>query len=212
MPFALALLLLAAEAPLTAKLEPVPPPPVLSAVHRRVLDSRPLVVRAGAEPIMRVWFRTEIPVTATGEELRSGLAYRRIPSGTLVGAVELPKTFVDYRNQRLAPGVYTLRFALQPDTGDHTDTAPHREFFLLSPAAEDPSTDAMEPKRLIELSSKVNQGRHPAVLLLWPHPGPDGVVDQGNGVRIAPITRPAASGARKGTLRFALTIAGFWQQ
>lgn len=162
-----------------------------------------------------MWFRAEIPVRATDEQIRSGLTYRQIPEGTLVGAVELPKVFVDYRKQRIPAGTYTLRFAIQPDTGEHTNTAPHREFCLLSPAAEDTSTADMAPKQLIELSSKVNAGRHPAVLLLWPNLEADGgvrVLDKGKGVRVATVQRPVLAGNRKAQLGFAVTVAGWWTQ
>jgi hypothetical protein len=208
---ALALLAVSAEAPFTAKVERVEPPPALSAAHRKLLDPEALTVRAGGDLVMRVWFRAEIPVKATAEQIRSGLTYRQMPEGTLVGAIELPKTFVDYRKQRLPAGTYTLRFAIQPDTGDHTDTSPHPEFCLLSPAAEDTSTADMEPKRLIDLSSKVNEGRHPAVLLLWPNSSPEGgvrVLDEGKGVLAATVVRRVVSGDRKAQLGFALTVAG----
>ena len=35
------------------------------------------------------------------------------------------------------PGVYTLRLGYQPQDGDHMGTAPHSEFCLACPAAED---------------------------------------------------------------------------
>ena len=74
---------------------------------------------------MRIWFRAEIPVKATEEQIKNGLTYHEIPEGTLVGALEFPTKFTDFRKQELPAGVYTLRFAVQPDIGDHTGTAPH---------------------------------------------------------------------------------------
>jgi hypothetical protein len=207
----LTLVAVGAEVPFTATLEKAEPPAILAGAHRKLLDPQPLVVRAGKDTVMRVWFRTEIPVRATGEQVRKGLTYRQIPEGTLVGAVEFPTTFTDYRKQRLPAGVYTLRFAVQPDTGDHTGTSPHPEFCLLCPAAQDTSAREIEAKELIELSSKVNDGRHPAVLLLWPNNDPDPavkVLDKGNGVLVATVRRPAAAGERKTTLGFGLTVAG----
>ena len=74
--------------------------------------------------------------------------------------------------------MYTLRFALQPDIGDHTGTAPNPDFCLMCPADKDKSADRLEKKELIELSSEVNEGKHPAVLLLFPNStkddGPEG--------------------------------------
>lgn len=213
--FALSLLAVASPAAFTARVEHVPPPAHLTPAQRRLLDPQALVVRTGVAPFMRVWFRREIPVRATAEQIRKGLTYRLIPEGTLVGAIEFPRAFTDYRRQRLPPGVYTLRFALQPDTGDHTDTSPHPEFCLISRAADDASTAPVQTQGLIELSSRVNEGRHPAVLLLWPHDSPAStvqVLDQGKGVWVAALHRPVAAGKRKGRLGFALTIAGTWSQ
>ena len=208
---ALALLAVGPDAAYTAKLENSEPPASIAAAQRKLLDPESLVVRAGTAIVMRVWFRTEIPVKATEEQVRNGLTYRQIPEGTLVGAIEFPKAFTDYRKQRLPAGIYTLRFALQPDTGDHTGTSPHPEFCLISSAAEDTSGGPIEKNALIELSSKVNDGRHPAVLLLWPNNSPDTgvkVLDKGSGVLVAALKRRVVAGDRRTTLGFALTVAG----
>lgn len=188
-----------------------PAPPSVSPAQSALLDPAPLVVREGGAPLMRVWFRTTIPVTAPDGAHSGPLGSRRIPEGTFVGAIELPKPFVDYRRQRLPAGLYTLRFAIQPDTGDHTDTAPNREFFLLTRTADDPTPEPLEPRKLIELSSRVNDGRHPAVLLLWPVEGStDGarVLDKGRGVVAVQLARPAAAGSRPATVAFGITVAG----
>jgi hypothetical protein len=195
----------------TAKVEKAEPPAKLAEPVRKLLDPQALVVRDGEAVVMRVWFREVIPAKATEEQVKNGLTYREIPEGTLVGAIEFPEKFTDFRKQELPAGVYTLRFAVQPDIGDHTDTAPHPDFCLICPADEDKSSDDVEKKQLIELSSKVNEGRHPAVLLLWPNNGPDPgvkVLDKGNGVLVATVRRPVVAGDQKTTLGFAVTVAG----
>jgi hypothetical protein len=195
----------------TAKIEKAEPPEKLAGPIRKVLDAQALIVRNGEDVIMRVWFRREIPVKATEEQIKNGLTYREIPEGTLVGALEFPQRFTDFRKQELPAGLYTLRFAVQPDIGDHTGTAPHPEFCLITSAAHDRSIEVMETKKLIELSSKVNEGRHPAVLLIWPNNGEDQgvkVQDKGEGVFVATIKRPVLAGDTKATLGFALTVAG----
>src|SRR5262245_55726284 len=204
-------LFVSAEPTFTAKVEKVEPPEKLAEPIRKLLDEQALVVRSGDEVIMRIWFRTEIPVKANEDQIKNGLTYREIPEGTLVGALEFPETFIDYRKQKLPAGIYTLRFAVQPDIGDHTGTTPHPEFCLLCPAPEDKSDEDIEKKKLIELSSKVNEGRHPAVLLLWPNNGKDAtvkVIDKSNGVFVATIKRPVAADGGKTMLGFAVTVAG----
>jgi hypothetical protein len=214
MAYILSLVILVSAAPepmFTAKVEKVELPAKLAEPILKLLDENALVVSKGDDVVMRIWFRTAVPVKATEEQVKNGLTYREIPEGTLVGALEFPAKFTDFRKQELAAGVYTLRFAIQPEIGDHTDTAPHPEFCLICPAQEDKTIEEIEKKKLIELSSKVNEGRHPAVLLLWPHFGKDAgvqLIDKGNGVVVAALRRPVAAGELTSTLGFAVTVAG----
>jgi len=199
------------EPKFSAKVEKAEMPARLAEPVRKLLDEQALVVRDGDHVVMRIWFRRQIPVKATEEQVKNGLTYREIPEGTLVGALEFPAQFTDYRKQALPAGIYTLRFAIQPDIGDHTGTAPHPELCLICPADEDKRSAELEKKKLIELSSKVNEGRHPAVLLLWPNNGKeDGVkvIDKGDGVLIATIKRLVVAGEQQTTLGFAVTVAG----
>jgi hypothetical protein len=199
------------EPKFTAKIEKIEPPMKLAEPIRKLLDSQALIVRDGESAIMTIWFRAEIPVKATEEQVKNGLTYREIPEGTLVGALEFPKTFTDFRKQELPAGVYTLRFAVQPDIGDHTGTTPHPEFCLICPAGEDKTDESIDKKKLIELSSKVNEGRHPAVLLLWPNNAADDSVkmmNKGGGVLVATLKRSVVADDVKAKLGFAVTVAG----
>lgn len=212
----LTLTLGAGEAKFAARYEKVAPPPALAEPVRKLLAPEALVVLgAKDEVVMRLWFRAEIPAKATDEQVKNGLTYRELPEGTLVGAIEFPATFTDFRRQRLPMGVYTLRFAVQPDIGDHTNTAPHPEFCLLSPAAKDRSAEPMELKPLIELSSEINDGKHPAVLLLFPNHAKDEgpkVVGKENDVWVVNVRRAVVVGSTKTTLGFGVTVAGLWKQ
>lgn len=203
--------LVAAEPKLTAKVEKAGMPDALAEPIRKLLDEQALVVRDGGAEVMTVWFRTEIPAKANEDQVKNGLTYREIPEGALVGAIRFPAKFTDFRKQEIAAGVYTLRFAVQPDIGDHTGTAPHPDFCLMCQAKEDKTADAVEKKKLIEVSSLVNEGRHPAVLLMWPNNGKDAgvkVVSKGDGVYVATVRRAVVAGELKATLGFAITVAG----
>jgi hypothetical protein len=169
------------------------------------------LVRDGDTEILTLWFRNEIPVKATEEQVKNGLTYREIPEGVLIGAIRFSAPFTDYRKQVIPAGLYTLRFAVQPDIGDHTGTSPHPDFCLLCQAKDDRSVEPLEKKKLIEVSSLVNEGRHPAVLLMWPNNGKAAdvkVVDKGDGVSVATITRTVVAGGQKTQLGFAVTVAG----
>ena len=64
-----------------------------------------------------------------------------------------------------------MRLAVQPDIGDHKDTAPHQDFVLLVPIAREKSPDLLAEKDLLPGSRKATGGDHPAVVLLFPHHG-----------------------------------------
>ena len=161
---------------------------------------------------MTFWFRKEIPAKASAEQIKNGLTYREIPEGTLIGIVKLEKAFVDFRKQQLPAGTYTLRIAVQPDTGDHKDTAPHQDFVLLSPVAEDKSVEAVEVKDLVRRSIKVTGSDHPAVMLLLPHfaKGDDAkLAPKENGVTCLQLKRIVKVEDAKSSLGFAIVVAGF---
>jgi hypothetical protein len=157
-----------AEAPYSIKSADAAPPTELAEPIRTLLADRCVQLFAGGDrPTAEVWFRKEAPGDAVEVQIMNGLTYHEIPETTLLGAFRVNGDFTDYRHQKIAPGVYTLRLAFQPVTDDHQGTAPYPEFLLASPATEDRSPDAMQHKALEELSGKTT-GKHPAVLLLFP--------------------------------------------
>ena len=60
------------------------------------------------------WWVTSLPVKAGGEVTWLGVA-----EGTVVGAVRLSGEYRDVRGKAIRPGVYTLRYGIQPANGDH---------------------------------------------------------------------------------------------
>ncbi|MBI2220508.1 MAG: hypothetical protein HYU53_04815 [Acidobacteria bacterium] len=70
--------------------------------------------------------------------------------------------------EALAPGVYTLRFALQPMNGDHLGVSPHREFLLVSPAAVDTNPAPAGYQGTVDLSKQTTGASHPAAWSIDP--------------------------------------------
>lgn len=195
----------------SAKVEAIDPPTELAGPVGKLLGKDAVVVAdKHGEPVLTVWFQSAIPARATAEQIANGLTYREVPEGTLVGAVRFAGPFVDYRKQEIAVGVYTLRFLIQPDVGDHIGTAPHPEFLVLSPADKDTDPEPLEPKSLVKLSSGSTGGDHPGVMLLYP----SGVEEAGpkllekDGVYVLAVRRAVEVEGRKTALGFALTVAG----
>ena len=84
----------------------------------------------------------------------------------------------------------------------------------MSPAAKDKSAEPMAKKDLIELSSEVNEGKHPAVLLMFPNYAKDAgpkIQEKENCVCVVNVRRSVAAGETKATLGFAITVAGMWK-
>jgi hypothetical protein len=178
---------------------------------RKFIDDTAFIVTESGKTKLSVWFRSEMPSKATPEQVKNGLTYRELPEGTVLGVVQFDAAFVDYRKQDIPAGVYTLRLAVQPDTGDHTGTAPFQDFAVLSRAADDIKADDVELKALVAMSRKVLDSDHPSVMLLFPNKEKDdgpSVTAKDGGAWVLNVRRPVAAGCEKTALGFALTFHG----
>jgi hypothetical protein len=188
------------------------PPKELSTPIRKLLDANSVqFLDAKGGLIAELWFRKDVPVDATPEQVKNGLGYRDLKETTVFGAVRFDKASKDYRQQTIKPGVYTLRLAFQPQDGDHMGTAPYPEFFLLSAASEDKSAGTMEPKALQEMSIKSMGTSHPGVLLLFPNnqPGqPPELADMANNHVVLKTRTEIRAGGTTAPLGLALTLIG----
>lgn len=91
--------------------------------------------------------------------------------GSLVGVMRIPgdKPFTDFRDQEVKPGVYTLRYSLQPQDGNHIGTSEVRDFLLAIPAKQD--TDPLPiniVQQLHQKSAEASGSTHPAIYALQP--------------------------------------------
>ena len=202
----------AADDKFTVKVEDAPPPKELAEPVRGLLDSKALTVSDDKGKVLcTVWPRKELESKATADQIQGGLTYSNLEETTVLGAVRFPETFVDYRKQKIKPGVYTLRLGIQPMDGDHMGTAPYNEFALLSPADLDKKPDTMEAKELQEQSSKSTTRKHPGVMLLFPNPKPadkPAVEAKPNDTWVLSFRRPVAAAGKKADLGFSLTVVG----
>ena len=197
----------------SVKREAAEPPAELAEGIRRILPSDCEVVSdATGSVVGRFWFRSELPGKATAQQIKNGLTFQEVTETCVIGAVKFERVFIDYRKQEIAPGIYTLRLAYQPENGDHKDSAPHTDFALLVPADKDPKPDELEPKALYKLSFASTGGEHPGVLLLYPGDGKaklPAVQDRGGGVWTLNLKRGVNSPEGKADIAFGITIAGF---
>lgn len=187
------------------------PPDTVNEPIRVLLDSQAIEWRDGEKKRMTLWMRKELVAKASADQIKNGLTARELVETAIIGVVTLHESWTDYRKQEIASGTYTLRLAFQPDTGDHKETAPHTEFLLLTPVADDRSSDEIEVKTLVERSRKATGGDHPAVMLVVPVNGPVEkpslkTIDKA-GTTIA-LARSADVSGKSTTLNFGLTVSG----
>ena len=87
-------------------------------------------------------------------------------TGQLVGVVRFSRKGADFRDQDIAKGVYTLRYALQPLDGSHIGTSPTRDFLLLVRAEDDQLAGSLAEDDLTTQSAQAAESSHPCMLSL----------------------------------------------
>jgi len=163
-------LLLATTAPaadLTLKFSEKQPPRELDASIQARLQTKAVQLLDGAKPAYEFWFCKEIPLQS--KPASTAKALDALKETTLLGAAYIPVSRRDYRDDELPAGVYTMRFALQPQDGDHLGTAEYPYFAVLVSAKLDTRPDGItEFKPLVKTSAKTASGDHPMIISLRP--------------------------------------------
>jgi hypothetical protein len=125
--------------------------------------------------------------------------------------VKFPDAWVDYRKQKIKPGVYTLRLANQPMDGDHMGTAPYNEFCLLCPADHDKKPGPVDVETMHELSAKSVGRKHPGMMLLFPVKAPPespAVEAKPKDHFVLAFRVPVSAGGEKAALGVGLVVVG----
>lgn len=135
------------------------------------------VVDGEGKPFAEIWVRKAVPASGKPAGAQGAIQFPTLAEGELIGVLRFVGEGHDYRDQTIAPGVYTLRYGLQPVNGDHLGVSPFRDYVLLSPAAKDASAAAPKRAALEDQSAEAAGTSHPAVLLLMTAPeGGQGIV------------------------------------
>lgn len=153
--------LLVAAQSLAASAQTAPPPSELSPSITAALAAGGARVAIG-DITVEFWWVKSIAGAAPGG------GWSGVESGTLVGAVRVAGAFKEVRGKPVKPGVYTLRFGLQPQNGDHLGISPNREFLLLSPAASDSDAKMLGFDGVVAIAKQTTGTSHPASLSLDP--------------------------------------------
>ncbi|MDZ4782638.1 MAG: hypothetical protein SGJ19_20520 [Planctomycetia bacterium] len=136
---------------------------VAAAVADQLGGSGVKVVRDGTRVVCEIWLLKSWELKSFTPE--GDVLYPFTP-GQLIGVLRLPRKTGDFRDQGVAKGVYTLRYAQQPVDGAHVGTSPTRDFLLLNKAAADPSPEARDLESLMKDAAEAAGTAHPAMLAL----------------------------------------------
>ena len=151
----------------TKAIEKSAPPRELDESIRKLLQERSVQIVDGTKAVYEFWFVREVPITA--KPASSAKALETLKQTTLLGAVFVSKNARDYRDDDLAAAIYTLRFSLQPQDGNHLGTAEFPYFAVLIPAKIDTKPDGIKDyKAMVKASSKETSTDHPVIFSLFP--------------------------------------------
>jgi len=110
------------------------------------------------------WFAKQL---ATEKKDVAGALYPELANGEFVGVANFPKGMTDFRGQAIPAGVYTLRYQLLPQDGNHLGVSPNPDFLLAIPVASDPNPEQhFLYEKLLTLSALSVGAGHPAVIAM----------------------------------------------
>ena len=145
----------------------------------------------------------------------SGAAQKRCPGRPisairgvyLAGSYLLPQASTDFRGQPIKAGIYTLRYELIPQDGDHLGVSENRDFALLIPVAadSDPNT-VLKFDEMVTMSRKATGSQHPGPSSLVQASGSAAAVSKDEAERW--VFSAALKLASGDSLPFALIIKG----
>ena len=141
-----------------------PLPEAVPEATRELIASEGVAVKHGDTVVMRFWMRT---APFEGDPASGfGVRFDNVPEGALLGVLEFVEQGSDFREQSVPAGVYTLRFGLHPEDGNHMGVAASRDFGLLAPVAKDLEVSQnFDFDAIVKLSADVGNP-HPTVARL----------------------------------------------
>src|SRR6059036_2370976 len=201
----------ATAADLALKVADKEPPKELDTSIRAKLQTKAVQLLDGEKPVYEFWFSAEVPLQSKPSS--AGKALDAVKQATLLGAVAVSRDQRDYRDDELAAGVYTMRFALQPQDGNHLGTAEFNYFAVLVPAKLDTKPDGItDYKPLVKASSKETTTDHPVILSLRPAGSAEGDLPKLNDPapehKSVRVKVPAKAGGQTTSLIFELVYEG----
>lgn len=187
------------------------PADVSPAIAAMLQDEAIQLQDAGANAI-EIWPVKEVALKAKPESAAKALD--ALTETAILGVVQIHKDMRDFRDDELPAGVYTMRFGIQPEDGDHLGTSPTPYFVVLIPAAHDKDPAGVaDHDTLAESSQEHSNADHPANFNLRPvakleSEAPKLDSDSQDDAKTVVLEIPATAAGEKTTLLFALVYEG----
>jgi hypothetical protein len=203
-----ALALSSAIATAQTKVDPLPekPPSQIAPAIASLLQPSGIKAIVGGATL-DIWWAQAIALSGDGP------GWSNVESGTLVGAMRISGPYKEIRGKVVGPGVYTLRYGLQPQNGDHLGISAFREFLVLSPVVVDTDPKVLGFDGVVALSKQVIGTSHPAAMSIDPPEEAPGALlstyknDSGHDGIVFEVPR-SLNGKAAGTVKFGLIVSG----
>jgi hypothetical protein len=131
------------------------------------LNQQGVSIEQGDEVAAQLWFGKTLSAKK-GFTPSFSIKYP-FSEGQFIGLLKVvkQKEYTDFRGQELAPGLYTLRYGLQPEDGNHVGTSIVRDFLLALPVSQDKSPKPLSDlDKLFAQSSEAARTTHPAIFAM----------------------------------------------
>jgi len=118
--------------------------------------------------VCEIWLRKAIEVKELpSEDGADGVTnYSMFPEGAFLGVIRFKQKSTNCRGNTIFPGIYTIRYMLMPEDGDHIGVAAYKDFIMLLPAMIDKGAPTMDRELIIATALKSSE--HPHNLALVP--------------------------------------------
>ena len=145
-----------------APADPLPEDQVGEAIRSAIQSPGVRVNGPDGKPVAEFWGRS---TAFSGQPVvEFGVRFETIPEGAFLGVARFPEKGSDFRRQNVPPGLYTMRYGLHPEDGNHMGVAASRDFVLLTPIADDPDPSKnLGFDELVAMTLRVGNP-HPTVL------------------------------------------------
>ena len=124
----------ASAADLTLKVTDKGPPAEINESIRSLLQPKAVQLLEGDKPVIELWLAKELNLQSKPSSPATALD--ALKPATLLGVASFASPRRDYREDEIAKGTYTVRFAQQQQDGNHLGTAEFAYFAVLVPATE----------------------------------------------------------------------------